>query len=1313
MSSQDDENDAAVTWGSFFDDEYQNDFDGCDGAMGGGSNGVEQQLLDDSSRVTDSDDKGPHVDPSADEDTDSRNGFGDLLREGIGDTPDILWWADELPEGASVLEEINEQINEQDVANFERALNLKDDTKFAKQEASGSKNQKSSHSKTSIHSLRQWIERATGKHEYMNTVISSPAYIASAIKIAIDLTTQIIDAEDLYMSGVRDKLDMLPLSAAHDWAEHVVVQDDTESSSASKQHNINAKVDEFLHQFEQQRQRQIMCHDNARASEQAGSARTVFEGNSMHPPDSTPNSDCCIGDASCLNVRSAQIQCPEDSSDSPSNPDTENAHMQRMFYLGLVFYELFSGGQRPPSKLCALASSECAFESLSTATLAQNGNGQDHFIGANKRLQSVHQNGGPCRIYCEYLKLSNVTNSLCHLILNMLDCVCGVFAGKDTYSHLREVQFDLQLMLDKPKILRGLNMDTLSSQSKGSQLDEISISREQEVQSILSCYRRCMSGSFEIAFFKGGIFLMGKFDQMQQSRPFSGLAEALDQYCALLIDQLGSDWVNTLVNKLQSALGRDASYLIKIIPKLSAILDHNATYSPPDDHNVGNAVQRIQYLLCLFVETISSSSALGVTLCLDDVQWMDAASISVVKRVLAQGYNKFFFMACCRHDEMSDTHPFWGMIDSVCSNGTLSVSVELKNIDANMLENVISEFLCLSPRLVKPLASISAHDGLLRVDFGSQRWVWDQDKIRAAKLPDNVALCFTNGIAKLPSEVQVALHTLSTFGSSVKSKCIKALETHQNINLTEPLQIAMKEGLVSKVAGSYHFSHDWIQETCYSFVNHQDRALNHLTYGRCLSKLAQETNNDDMMFTSANQINLGGPEAITDANECITMASFNLMVGKKAIETSDFSLAHRLFSSGIKFLPQQHWRYHYDISLELYELAAKAALATSNIDEIPLLSETVLKHARCFDDELNIHQIVILSLMQSSKLNEALEMGMNVLSQLGEGISRNQLDLLFYLDVKRTQAMISGLTEDAVLGYRPMTDKKKQAAMKILSCIHRCSFLALAAPPLCRCIILKMVQVTIKYGLSNQSPIAFALFGVLLSTMGNIPVGRRFSLLAMALLNKLESRDNAGEVMYLVARVSCLVEPFQAVIDLHTRAELASLVAGDVQHACINRGTRSVIKFSTGAKLEDVNRGISQALLVVKMQEFNTVLFLLMSFQWLVLTLMGNEADADLNARASEQNDTNPRQLMLASTCKLFVSYLFSRDDTKECGETYYELKLKTKTLAGHDQYQLLLPGLAAFRLYRQTKDSKWLKRGKGIKEEIANLSEKGKQMEL
>ncbi|KAL3778031.1 hypothetical protein ACHAWO_008754 [Cyclotella atomus] len=199
-----------------------------------------------------------------------------------------------------------------------------------------------------------------------------------------------------------------------------------------------------------------------------------------------------------------------------------------------------------------------------------------------------------------------------------------------------------------------------------------------------------------------------------------------------------------------------------------------------------------------------------------------------------------------------------------------------------------------------------------------------------------------------------------------------------------------------------------------------------------------------------------------------------------------------------------------------------------------------------------------------------------------------------------------------------------------------------------------LIKIIPKLSLSNQSPIAFALFGVQLSTMGNIPVGRRFSLLAMALLDKLKSKEYDGEVMFLVARVSCLVEPCQSIMDLHTRAEVASLVAGDVQNACINRNARSVILFWSGAKLEDVNRGISQALHFIQ-REFDPMSFLLMSYQGLVLALMGNKAKVDLDARVSEQNDANHRQLMLAlvdvfkSRIREFITFL-----------TFYSLPIST-----------------------------------------------------
>ncbi|KAL3767422.1 hypothetical protein ACHAWO_010078 [Cyclotella atomus] len=906
--------------------------------------------------------------------------------------------------------------------------NLK--VKLANQGAPGTMNRSSS-SKTVALSLSQWIPhavKASGSNGY-----ASPLYVASAMKIALAITKDIVEAESLYTNYcIPDKLDMMPLSAAHEWAQHVVVElnstqlkdpaidcraADAQGFAGSNQDDM---VEEFLKQFEQQR---ILRQEQARRDQ----AQASGQGRTAEVGATARNSN--LEDVDWLKVKSARIKCPEGN----LRNNHDNGSKQRIFYLGLLLYELFSGGQTPPPNLCALASSIGAFVSISKMSLAQRTNNEDRAASTGKRLQSVNQDGGLCKVNCEYLKLINVTNSLCHLIFHMLDCVYGDFADEDSYSHLTEVEFDLQLMIDQPKFLLGLDMDT------SSQLSDISISREEEVQTILSCYRRSISIAPEIAIVKG----------------VSGAA-ALDQYCDVLISQLGSYWVNTVVNNLQTAFGRDASYLMVIIPKLSVILG-NANHPPPVvDGDLRNAVQRIQYLLCQFIETISSSSMVSVTICLDDVQWIDNASIEVMRRLLGQAYSKFFFMACFRHDEMSSTHSFWSMIESARSRNVFLTSVELKNVDTKTLENCMSDMLCISPRLVKPLASIVhtktkglplfvsemlrslVRDGLLRVDLDSQRWVWDRDKIYAAKLPDNVVVCLTNSIAKLPSEVQLALNALSMFGSSVNSEYIKALETQLDINLTEHLKVAINEGLVSEIKGSYQFSHDSVQENCYSMIREKDCKRKHLVFGRCLAELAMETNSDDVMFTSVTQINLGGPAAVTEWDDYLIMAKHNLAAGKKAIETSDFSLAYNLFHNGVKFLPPQHWHHHPAIGLELHECAARAALATGNIDNTRWYSEIVMGNTECIDDKLYIQHIVMLSLMHTSKINEALELGLGILSQLGEGISRNSAEDDFVEQRKRTQTMIVGVTEDDILSYGPMIDTRKQAAMKFLASLYVC-----------------------------------------------------------------------------------------------------------------------------------------------------------------------------------------------------------------------------------------------------------------------------------
>jgi predicted ATPase len=157
---------------------------------------------------------------------------------------------------------------------------------------------------------------------------------------------------------------------------------------------------------------------------------------------------------------------------------------------------------------------------------------------------------------------------------------------------------------------------------------------------------------------------------MMQGKPFSALASAFDQY----FDELtrvkdSSDWAHVVASKLLSALGEDSvELLIKIIPKLSCILACKTNAGTANDSafdkDCQHSMHRLRYLLCQFVEVISSVSPVAVTLFLDDIQWADAASISVLKQILMKGQARFFFLGCCRDDEMQNDHPFWKMTTS-------------------------------------------------------------------------------------------------------------------------------------------------------------------------------------------------------------------------------------------------------------------------------------------------------------------------------------------------------------------------------------------------------------------------------------------------------------------------------------------------------------------------------------------------------------------------------------------------------------------------------------------------------------------------
>jgi predicted ATPase len=118
-------------------------------------------------------------------------------------------------------------------------------------------------------------------------------------------------------------------------------------------------------------------------------------------------------------------------------------------------------------------------------------------------------------------------------------------------------------------------------------------------------------------------------------------------------------------------------------------------------------------------------------------------------------------------------------------------------------------------------------EGLIYLDFNKERWTWKEEKIVSMKLPENVAICFTNGINKLPLDEQSALHSLSLFGALVRINYLELLERQLGLKLLDLLKRAAAEGMVTKQAGCFRFCHDMIQEASFNMIGGQARQGNH------------------------------------------------------------------------------------------------------------------------------------------------------------------------------------------------------------------------------------------------------------------------------------------------------------------------------------------------------------------------------------------------------------------------------------------------------------------------------------------------------
>eukprot|EP00956_Cyclotella_meneghiniana_P001034 scaffold1241_cov52-Cyclotella_meneghiniana.AAC.2 len=363
-------------------------------------------------------------------------------------------------------------------------------------------------------SLRGWMKGALkGEDEP-----PSPPCLKSSIRIAIHLAQQIHEAEELSNVGLSSGLESLPSCSPGSplLAESVTVGvsriDDpiplwssSRGTSSAENQVAAAGSDEV----------DLDGDDTAFVRGYQGAHSNPPNNNIIEGENTFESSDVDEDYIDYHDIKFAQIDA-ESRNSVINTVDEERNKQHRIYSLGLVFYELFSGS--PPHESFAkdlrgelvnlsIESSEShPYKRRSTSqgsrsSHTRRSSDETFELGCRSSLDShgqvIHD------LSCiENLRIRGVPYPLCDLIQNMIDSVNGEFMSNESYVNMSDVICDLQLMLDRPEIfLHGID----TTRQTGLELDDETVlfQRDAEFQFLQDSYERAILGSAELAIIKG------------------------------------------------------------------------------------------------------------------------------------------------------------------------------------------------------------------------------------------------------------------------------------------------------------------------------------------------------------------------------------------------------------------------------------------------------------------------------------------------------------------------------------------------------------------------------------------------------------------------------------------------------------------------------------------------------------------------------------------------------------------------------------------------------------------------------------------
>jgi len=605
-----------------------------------------------------------------------------------------------------------------------------------------------------------------------------------------------------------------------------------------------------------------------------------------------------------------------------------------------------------------------------------------------------------------------------------------------------------------------------------------------------------------------GLFAAGKFDQLRRDVPHATLAQAFRGLLRGLLAR-PEDELACWRDALREALGPDASLVAGLLPELAYVL---GPLAPEPELPAPAARVRVGRALRHFTGAFARPEH-PLVLFLDDLQWLDAATLDLLGALVAPGVpGHLLLVGAFRDDEVDAAHPLRRRIDALRTAGVRVEEIALAPLGQGEVAQLIGDALRCDAAAGGPLARVLhektggnpffatqflqslLEEGAIAFDAATGCWREDLARVRAKAHTENVVDLMVARLARLPAGTRRALKHLACLGHAARTEVLAIVLEAEPEAVHAELWEALRQELVVRGDDAYRFVHDRVQESAYSLVPADERAREHLRIGRLLDARLPGALRDELLFDVVAQLDRGA-RWITAREERDGLAAMNLAAGRRAAAAAAYGTALGYLETGTALLDDDPWRRHA-LAFALERHRAECEFLTADFEAAERRLEALATRAA---DAVERAAVACL-LADLHYLRQRPERGVAAclacLARSGLAIPLHPTQAQVRSAYEQVRALVGDRPIESIAEQPAMTDPGLRATLEVLTkgfaCArafdgHLLTMLACAA-----------ARLSLEHGKCDSACYAYAHFGVVAGWhFGDHDASVRFARLAL------------------------------------------------------------------------------------------------------------------------------------------------------------------------------------------------------------------------